>query len=190
MSATSPADAQRFRVLGIAGSLRAASLNRRALEAMRELRAATFAVDVRGWLDAIPPFNEDLEAAGVPAAVADLRQSVLECDGLLIATPEYNQSIPGVLKNLIDWLSRGEVSPLAGKPVAILGVTTGPWGTRLAQAAVRQTLTACGARIMPAPQIYLREAAPRFDAQGALVDASTRAQFGQFLDAFHTWIKQ
>jgi chromate reductase len=92
-------------------------------------------------LDSVPLFNEDLENPP-PATVQHLRREVAEADGLLIATPEYNHSFPGVLKNVIDWLSRNSHSVLVGKPIAVIGASAGNWGTRLAQAALRQVLTA------------------------------------------------
>ena len=118
-----------------------------------------------------------------------LRREVAAADGLLIATPEYNQSIPGVLKNPLDWLSReapGEV--LAGKPVAVVGATAGRWGTRLAQSVVRQVLAATGARTLSAPQLYAAGAEALFDDEGRLIDGATRRQLAAVLAAFAEWI--
>jgi len=118
-----------------------------------------------------------------------LRREVAAADGLLIATPEYNQSIPGVLKNTLDWLSReSPVELLAGKPVAVVGATAGRWGTRLAQSVVRQVLAATGARAMSAPQLYAAGAAALFDDEGRLTDAATRRQLAAVLAAFAEWI--
>ena len=111
----------------------------------------------------VPLFNEDLEASGdAPDGVRRLRESIAAADGLLIATPEYNQSLPGMLKNTIDWLSRPDArgaEVLEGKPVAIVGATTGAWGTRLAQSQLRHALAATGARTLPAPMLFIRDAA-------------------------------
>jgi chromate reductase len=161
------------------------------LQTARECAPAGMDIEVFGSPESIPLFNEDIEAAEMhgPEPVRHLRRLVEAADGLIIATPEYNQSMPGVLKNNIDWLSRpgpGEV--LAGKPVAVMGATSGAWGTRLAQHALRQTLTAIGARAMPEPALYVRDASRLFDASGVLVDSDTRAQLSRLLAAFDGWV--
>jgi chromate reductase, NAD(P)H dehydrogenase (quinone) len=107
---------------------------------------------------------------------------------MLIATPEYNQSLPGVVKNMVDWLSRGEPVVIEDKPIGILGVTPGAWGTRIAQSQLRHALTACGAIVMPAPQLYLRSAGELFDADGRLIDTRTVDSLAEFLAAFATWV--
>lgn len=175
-------------VLALAGSLRRDSLNRRLLISARALAREAFSVSIYDDLSTVPMFNEDLEADGGPSGVRRLGAAVARADALLIATPEYNQGIPGVVKNVLDWLSRGEPDPLAGKLVAVLGATTGPWGTRLAQAALRQSLTACGALVMPTPQIYLRNAGDAFDSDGNLIDERTRASLTSFFASFREWI--
>lgn len=171
-------------LLGIAGSLRRDSLNKRLLDAARVRVPEATTLTLHDGLADVPVFDEDREAAGTDAAVARLRDAVARCDGLLIATPEYNQSIPGGLKNAIDWLSRFEPPVFDGKPVAVMGASAGPWGTRLAQAALRQTLTACGALLMPAPQLYVRSAGDAFDASGALRDERVARELGALLRAF------
>ncbi|HEX2190441.1 MAG TPA: NAD(P)H-dependent oxidoreductase [Longimicrobiaceae bacterium] len=181
-----------LRVLAIAGSLRRGSYNRLLLEAAAELAPDGIRVEVFDELASIPLFDEDLEAAtgGGPAAVAALRERVALADGLLIATPEYNHSMPGVLKNVLDWLSRGDEPVLAGKPAAVVGVTGGQWGTRLAQAAVRQVLYSTGSPVLPAPAVFVRGAGERFDAAGRLTDGPTRAALERLLDAFGEWIRR
>jgi chromate reductase len=180
-------------VLAIAGSLRRGSFNRRLLEAAAGVAPADISVRVHSGLGSVPLFDEDLElataAGGGPPPVRDLRQQVAEADGLLIATPEYNQSIPGVLKNAIDWLSRplpGEV--LAGKPVAVIGASGGSWGTRLAQSALRHTLNATESLVMPSPALFVRTAASLFDGEGRLVDRPTRERLAAVMAAFSAWI--
>jgi chromate reductase len=138
-------------------------------------------------LASVPLFNEDA-AGNCSTGVQGLREAVATADGLLIATPEYNQSFPGVLKNAIDWLSRGSPSILVGKPVAVLGATTGSWGTRLAQTALRQVLTATGALVMPRPMLCVAHVNECFDAQGRLVDPEVHAQVEAVLAAFQDWI--
>jgi chromate reductase, NAD(P)H dehydrogenase (quinone) len=172
-------------VLAIPGSLRRGSFNRMLLEAAAECAPEGMNIAVAG-LEGIPVFSEDLEAAREPEAVAVLRGRVERADGLLIATPEYNQSIPGGLKNAIDWLSRHE-EVLARKPVCIVGATAGRWGTRLAQAALRHVLAATESLVMPAPALYLREAANLF-VSGRLADEPARDALGAVLSAFAAWI--
>ncbi|HEV8253994.1 MAG TPA: NADPH-dependent FMN reductase [Vicinamibacteria bacterium] len=179
------------KVLAIAGSLRRGSYNRRLLEAARGCAPPVMAIDVYEELAALPPFDEDLEAAspGGPEAVQRMRALVAAADGLLIATPEYNHSIPGVLKNAIDWLSRPAPDEvLAGKPVAVIGVSAGRWGTRLAQGALRQVLYATESVVLPSPGLFVREAGALFDEGGRLIDPSTREQLAAVLGSFSTWI--
>jgi len=179
------------RVLCLAGSLRRDSYNRRLLRAAAAQAPATLRLDVHDGLSAVPLFNEDLESS-VPAGVQALREAIAAADGLIIATPEYNQAIPGVLKNALDWLSRespmGEV--LSGKPVAVLGISSGPWGTRLAQASLRQVLHTCGALVMPAPSLFVANAAMRFDDDGRLVDPAVIRSLQNFMLAFEQWLQR
>jgi len=181
-----------LKILAICGSIRVGSMNRRLLDAATELAPAGMSLRFADSLDSIPLFSEDREHAAAQGfdAVQRLRAQVAHADGILIATPEYNQSIPGVLKNAIDWLSRplpDEV--LIGKPVAVIGASAGRWGTRLAQAALRQVLFATESPVLPLPTLYVREAAQLFDAQGSLVDASTRESLVAVLQAFARWIE-
>lgn len=180
------------RVLCLAGSLRRDSWNRRLLQAAVAQAPTTLQLDVYDALAAVPLFDEDLEqreAAG-PAGVQTLRAVVAAADGLVIATPEYNHAMPGVLKNALDWLSRespaGDV--LAEKPVAVLGASSGPWGTRLAQTSLRQVLHACGALVMPAPTLFVANAASRFDDAGTLADLAIASSLQSFLLAFERWM--
>jgi len=177
-------------ILAIAGSLRQGSWNLRLLEAAAESAPAGIQVRVYRALGEIPLFDEDVEerTAGGPPPVIALREAVARATGVLIATPEYNQSVPGVLKNAIDWLSRAKpVAVLAGKPVALIGASSGRWGTRLAQAALRQVLCATESLVMPTPALYLRDAARAFDADGRLADTATLNQLRAVLDAFARW---
>lgn len=179
-------------VLAIAGSLRRGSYNRLLLEAARLYAPAGMVVQVYDELASIPLFDQDLEIAGVAGSesVKRLRSAVASADGLLIATPEYNWSIPGVLKNAIDWLSRpNPFEVLAGKPIAIIGASRGRWGTRLAQGALRQVLSATESPVMPTPAMFVRDAADRFDATGRLVDGSTQLELQALLTGFARWIE-
>lgn len=170
-------------VLGLAGSLRKDSFNRRLLEIARQVAPSSLDVGISDRLGNIPLFNEDLEGPNgePPAAVQALRAEVSTADAILIATPEYNQSMPGVVKNIVDWLSRpAPDSAFNGKPVALCGITTGEWGTRLSQAALRQALFAAGARLLPL-HLYLRKADQLF-CDDDQYDEALAAQLTEFMD--------
>ncbi len=177
-------------VLAIPGSLRRGSFNRLLLQAAVERAPGGMEIHLYDGLASIPWFNADVESdtgGHGPQPVRDLRAAVAAADGLLIATPEYNHSIPGVLKNAIDWLSRAAPEEvLIGKPVAVIGASGGRWGTRLAQSALRQVLFATESVPLPSPALFVRDAAQMFDADGRLVDAST----GKMLDAVLTAFSQ
>ena len=178
-----------MRVLALPGSLRRGSYNRRLLEAAITSAPRGMEVLLYDELASIPLFNEELEA-DTPDSVTRLRQQVASTDGMLIATPEYNQSIPGVLKNAIDWLSRpAPEEVLIGKPVAVIGASPGRWGTRLAQSALRQVLNATESLVMANPALYVREAERLFSPQGGLVDQPTRDSLQAVLVAFAKWIE-
>jgi chromate reductase len=181
-----------LRVLCLAGSLRRASWNRHLLQAAASLAPAGIEAAVYDALAAVPLFDEDLEQAEPdgPAGVRALRAAIAAADGLLIATPEYNHALPGVLKNALDWLSREspQGAVLVERPVAVLGASSGPWGTRLAQASLRQVLHTCGALVMPSPLLFMARAAEHFDAQSVLADDATRASLERFMAAFAAWI--
>jgi chromate reductase, NAD(P)H dehydrogenase (quinone) len=138
-----------MRVLGISGSLRRGSLNSALLRAAAErLPAGAELVEYEGLRD-VPPYDEDVEKAGRPAAVEALRAAVRDADAVLIATPEYNSSIPGQLKNALDWVSRpAGKSTLNGKPAAVVGASTGMFGAVWAQAELRKVLAATGGRVI------------------------------------------
>jgi chromate reductase len=137
----------------------------------------------------IPPFNEDVEAQGDPAPVRALKAAIQEADALLIATPEYNYGVPGVLKNAIDWASRpAGKSPLNRKPAAIMGASMGMHGTARAQMALRQTFVFTETCTMLRPELYLGRAHEKIDANGRLVDERTRKQLRKLLEAFADWI--
>jgi chromate reductase, NAD(P)H dehydrogenase (quinone) len=174
-------------VLGIGGSLRRGSFNRQLLHAAAACAPAGVGIRVCDGLAAIPLFDEDIEQeARAAGPVADLRRMVTAADGLLFSTPEYNQSIPGVLKNVIDWLSRDD--SLVDKPVAVIGATAGRWGTRLAQSTLRHVLYATESRVMPAPTLFLAEADRAFDFNGRLIDKQSTVRLGEVLTAFAAWI--
>jgi chromate reductase, NAD(P)H dehydrogenase (quinone) len=170
------------KILGIAGSLREGSYNRALLRAARELVPAGVELeelDVRS----LPFYDGDVEAAGDPEPVVALKEAIRGADALLIATPEYNRGVPGVLKNAIDWASRPALaSPLAGKPVAIVGASTGRGGTARAQEQLRAALEFSRATVIEQPEVLVPEAFMRFDEHGELVDPGIRADLGELID--------
>lgn len=177
-----------FQIAGVAGSLRQGSYNRALLRAAQELAPAAVRIHIND-LSGIPLFNEDLERAGIPPAVARLREAVAGADGFLVATPEYNHGVPGVMKNAFDWLSRPPGrSVLDGKPSAIIGASPGITGTARAQSQLRQSFVFTNTPVLPQPEVLVSRAHERFDADGRLTDERTRQFLGRFLDAFATWI--
>jgi len=164
-----------MRVLGIAGSLRPGSYNRKLLLAAGELLPDDVELDVYEELKAVPPYDEDDDVEPAPAAVAQLRAAIAGADAILFATPEYNSSIPGQLKNAIDWASRPlATNVLRNKPVAVVGASTGAFGAVWAQADLRKVLGATGARVVDV-ELPLGHAPQRFDeATGALTDENLR----------------
>jgi chromate reductase, NAD(P)H dehydrogenase (quinone) len=171
------------KILGIAGSLRAGSYNKALLRAAREL-APSGTVLVELDIGDLPHYDGDAEAAGDPETVAAFKNEIREADALLIATPEYNRGLPGVLKNAIDWASRPPLaSPLARKPVAIMGASTGLGGTARAQQQLRDALEFPGAVVLEEPEVLVREAFMRFDENGELADDEVRAKIASLLEA-------
>jgi chromate reductase len=169
-------------ILGIAGSLREGSYNRALLRAARELvpeGVGLDELDIRG----LPFYDGDVEAAGDPEPVVALKQAIHNADALLIATPEYNRGIPGVLKNAIDWASRPPLaSPLTAKPVAIMGASTGRGGTARAQEQLRSALEFSRASVLEQPEVLVPEAYMRFDEHGELTDEGVRAELAELVD--------
>lgn len=177
-------------ILGVAGSLRAGSYNRALLEAAIELSPPTLEIRPFDRLREFPLYDADLEARGVPEPVESFKTALRQADGLLIATPEYNHSIPGVLKNAIDWASRpAGKAAFRGKPVGILGATPGAGATIRGQLALRQALDG-EAYLMPSPEVLIAKAGERFDAAGRLTDEVTRRFLAAFLDAFVRWVER
>lgn len=176
-------------ILGISGALRKASTNTGLLRAMKEMAPATVTVEV-ATLHGIPLFNEDDEAAiGKPQAVRDLDARIRAADGIVIACPEYNFSIPGVLKNATDWLSRGG-SPFRWKRVGIVGAGGGQFvGTARAQYHFRQNLQALQAIAMPRPEVFVNHNEQKFDAAGNLTDDETRHHLAKWFESFLEWVE-
>jgi chromate reductase len=159
-------------VLGISGSLRKGSLNLKALKAAGGLLPAGCAFQIAD-ISGVPVYDNDVYDKGFPPAVETLRAQVSAADALLIATPEYNYSIPGVLKNAIDWVSRPPDQPFAGKPVALLGASPGGSGTMRAQYHLRQVFVFLDMKPVNKPEVFIPGAAGKFDEAGALTDERT-----------------
>ncbi len=178
-----------IRLLGISGSLRSASFNRGLLRAVAELMPEGMTLDIAD-ISQIPLYNEDEYAISVPEAVRRLKEQIVIADGIVIATPEYNHSVPGVLKNAIDWASRPIKSqPFAGKPLAVLGAG-GRSGTIRAQAHLRQIAAAVGMQQLSEPVVAVQRAWEKFDADGNLVDEDTRQLIQIQMTAFKAFIDQ
>jgi chromate reductase, NAD(P)H dehydrogenase (quinone) len=178
-----------LQVLGFAGSLRQASHNRALLRTAKELTPPELNIEIFDLLP-IPMFNEDVEAKGDPESVQNFKKKIGEADGLLIATPEYNYGIPGVLKNAIDWASRPPgKSTLYGKPAAIMGASQGAGGTIRSQLALRQTFLFVEVHTMLKPEILIASSRDKFDDKGNLSDQRTREFLIKFLKSFVSWIE-
>jgi chromate reductase len=175
------------RVLGLAGSLRKGSYNRALLRVARELAPAGLAIEIYESID-LPLFDEDAEARGAPEPVAAFKAAVRQADAVLIATPEYNYGVPGVLKNAIDWASRPpREAPLDGKLAGIIGASTGMVGSARAQLQLRQAFTFTNTLAMLQPEVLVSRAHEKFDRDGCLADEATRTFLQQYLETFHRW---
>jgi chromate reductase len=177
-------------ILGFCGSLRRESYNGALLRAAVELLPAGNSLEIVSIRE-IPLYDADVDAAGPPAAVKALKERIAAADGLLLATPEYNYSLPGVLKNAIDWLSRPAADiprVFGGCPVALMGASIGPGGTRLAQAAWLPVLR--GLALLPwfGKQLFVANAKPVFGADGQLADDAIRVQLRDFVAGFAAFV--
>jgi chromate reductase len=182
-----------IRVLGIAGSLRKGSFNRGLVRAADEMLPDGMSLDVYE-LGALPLYNGDVEAAGLPDSVQDFQRRIEAADALLFATPEYNYSMAGVLKNAIDWGSRPsparQVQPFDGKPVAIMGASAGTMGTARAQYHLRQTCVFLNMLPLNKPEVFVPAAQTKFDASGRLTDETVRTRIRQLLEALAAWTRR
>ena len=177
-------------IAGISGSLRKGSLNAALLEACAAAAPENITLSI-GTIKGIPLYDGDVEMAdGIPPAVVALKTIVASADGLLIVTPEYNNSIPGVLKNAIDWMSRGGdmKAVFGGKPVAIAGASPGGFGTILSQNAWLPVIKALGATPWNGGRLLVSRANTRFDAEGKLMDEKTQAEIAAFMADFGTFV--
>lgn len=175
-----------IQVLGIAGSLRKGSYNKLVLRAAMELKPA--GMDIESFdIAPIPSFNDDLREQGYPPVVQELREKIRAADALLFVTPEYNYSVPGVLKNAIDWASRPPSQPFDDKPTAIMGASTGRLGTARAQYHLRQIAVFVNMHVLNRPEVMISGAANAFDASGRLVDEGARKLIAELLVNLADW---
>jgi chromate reductase len=176
-------------ILGFAGSLRKDSFNKAILRAAVELLPEGAELDIFD-LEGIPPFNQDLESQ-LPERVKKFKGKIRAADAILIATPEYNYSVPGVLKNAIDWASRpyGD-NVFSGKPLALMGASIGMLGTARAQYHLRQTLVFLNVYALNQPEIIIPFVSEKIDNNGKLTDAKTREKIKELLESLISWTKR
>lgn len=170
-----------MRILAISGSLRRDSYNTALLREAAELAPAGVELELYEGLELLPPYNEDVDHEDPPAEGVRLREAIAAADGLLIATPEYNGSIPGQLKNAVDWASRPvRAGAIWGKPMAVIGATTGSYGGIWAQADLRRSLGIAGARVIEV-ELPVAKVHERFDEQGRLTDDQLRERLAEIV---------
>jgi chromate reductase len=169
-----------MKVLGISGSLRKGSLNTMALRAAQKLAPAGIEIEIAD-ISRIPMYNDDVRAAGEPAEVVALKAQIRAADAVLLVTPEYNFSIPGVLKNTLDWMSRPPEPPFDGKVVAIMGASPGPVGTARVQYDLRKVLVFMNSFTVNKPEVFINNAIGKFNAEGELTDEPTKKFIGELL---------
>jgi len=179
-----------MRIVGIAGSIRAGSFNRALLEAAAELAPEGMTIEPWDGLREVPLYDAGLDLDGArPAPVEELKRRIAEADGVLLASPEYNYSVPGVLKNAIDWVSRpGHQSVLVGKPVAIVGASGGVVGTARGQVHLRDVMHSTLSRVFPHPDILVGQSAAKFQ-DGRLADEPTRELVARYLRRFADFVR-
>ncbi len=177
-----------MKLLAITGALRKDSYNTQLLRAVKEMAPLAMAIEIV-TLHGVPLYDGDEEDKhGVPASVKALQDKVREADGVIISTPEYNFSVPGVLKNGLDWMSRSG-NPFKWKRVGVMGASEGPIGTARSQYHLRQNLVGLEAITMPKPEIFVALAPTKF-ANGKLTDEATKKIIGTWLKAFKDWVKR
>jgi chromate reductase len=178
-----------LKILGLSGSLRRSSYNTAALRAAQELAGELADIEIASIAD-IPHYDADVQAHGFPRPVQELADRIRAADAVLFASPEYNYSMPGVLKNAIDWVSRTPAQPFAGKPVAMMGASTSLLGAARAQYHLRQTLVFLDASPINKPEVFIAQAQTRFDEGGRLVDEATRGFVRSLIEALVAWTRR
>ncbi|HHU05351.1 MAG TPA: NAD(P)H-dependent oxidoreductase [Clostridiales bacterium] len=171
-----------IKIVGFTGSLRRSSYNKAALRAASALLPENAVLDIIDLAD-IPFFSEDLEAEGIPPSVAEFKRRLSEADAILISTPEYNYSIPPVLKNALDWASRGKDLPLSGKPLAIMSASISMLGGARAQYHLRQVCVVLNLAPLNKPEVFIANADTKFDKEGNLIDERTKNSISRLVKA-------
>jgi chromate reductase, NAD(P)H dehydrogenase (quinone) len=175
-----------FKIIGLSGSLRQASYNTAALMAAQAMAPDDVTITLAD-LSGVPIYNDDDRAKGLPASVTTLAKRISEADAVMIATPEYNYSVPGMLKNVIDWLSKVPEQPFKDKPMAILGASMGAFGTARAQYDLRKMFVFLDAHILNQPEVMIGSAQTRFDSEGRLIDDATKKLMLSQIVALRDW---
>ena len=178
-----------MQILGICGSLRKGSLNMVALRACQELMPPGMTLRITR-IDDIPLFNQDVFDAGIPEPAKRLRAEILEADGVLIASPEYNFSVTAPLKNAIDWASRPPNQSWQDKPVALLSVTPGPLGGARVQYDLRRILGQLWGHVLPRPEVFIGSVPSKVDAQGKITDETTRKFLADLVTGLKAWVER
>lgn len=176
-----------IKIIAFSGSLRKNSFNTQALYAAEKLLPANVEMQIFE-LEGIPLFNSDDLEKNIPYSVSKLQENITAAQGVMIASPEYNFSVTGVLKNTLDWISKTKPQPLKGKPVAILSATTGPLGGARSQYDLRKILGSMEAMVMQKPEIFIGNSATRFK-DGLIVDEITTKLIEEYLTSFKNWIQ-
>jgi chromate reductase len=178
-----------MRIMALSGSLRSGSYNTALIRAASELAPRGMTIesfDLRG----LPMYDDDVRLAGYPAPVVALREAIASADGVLMASPEYNRSVPAILKNAIDWASRGPNQPFAQKPIALFSASQGSIGGAFANHHLRQILVYLDAQMVNGPEVLVSSAKSRFDENGVLIDESVRAFIAAHLVRFADLIRR
>lgn len=180
---------KKTKIIAFSGSLRAASFNTFAIKAAQQLAPEDCEIELIDY-SALPLYNQDQADLSTPLLVLDIAEKVRAADAILWATPEYNYSLPGALKNLIDWLSRQAPQPLAGKPAAIISASMGMLGGARVQYHLRQILVCLDVHVLNKPEIMIGQAHEKFDAQGQLLDETTNTLIATQMQALCAFSQQ
>ena len=172
------------------GSLRKESLNRKVADNLAEHLPEGARLTELPSIGELPLYDEDLEAGGLPEPVERLAAAIRDTDAVLVVTPEYNYSMPGVLKNAIDWMTQSRPQPFAGKPTGIITASPSPYGGIRCQHQLRQVLVAVNAIVLPRPEVHIAKADEKLDAEGRLTDERAREFLGKMLEALADYARR